>query len=121
MVNTHRPHGTHNSRLTDAVALKEDLLQLTDVRVLEPLQDVDLPREVVGLVVRLNTVQRRVAEALAELVGLDHLHSVPLALLLVERLHNGREGALAELVQQVVVSVQATAWGSTGQVAVDEA
>ena len=98
---------------TDAVALEEHLLQLTDVLVLQALQDVDLARKVVALVLiaGLDTVLARMAQAPPELVRLDHLDGVPVALGLVQRLHDRRERAFAELVLEVVDRVEAALRG----------
>ena len=88
---------------------------------LQSLEDVDLARKVVRLVVRLGAVHARSAEAPPELVRLDHLDRVPFALLLMECLHDGCERTLAELVLQVVVLVQTSARGTTRDVPKDKA
>ena len=105
---------------TDAVRLEEHLLELADVPVLQPFEDADLARERALLVLGLRLALAQAVQVPPEVARVDHLHRVPLVLCPVQRLHDCRERALAELVLHVVVLVQATRGWPARHMAVDE-
>lgn len=92
-----------------AVLRDERLAETTDIRVIQRLQNADLPREALqlqgvvpdGVVV----VRRRVRPA--QLLGMDDLDRPPLARGARHGLHDGGERAPAELVRHIVIRVDA--------------
>jgi hypothetical protein len=88
-----------------SVLRDERLAQATDIRVVERLEDADLPRERLKILIA-STVLVGVIPA-ADLVAVYDLDGPPLACLARHGLHDGRKGALAELMRHVVVRVDA--------------
>ena len=84
----------------------ERLAQATDIWVVERLEDADLPRERLEILIAA-TVLVLVGVPAADLIAVYDLDSPPLARLARHGLHDGGEGALAKLVRHVVVRVDA--------------
>ena len=80
--------------LTNIARLKEDFLQLTNVLVIQTLHDGNLagPFRRLRGGIKPRTIRRMVS---ANFVGLDHLYSIKLSILLAHRLHDCGEGTLA--------------------------
>ena len=84
----------------------ERLAQATNIRVVERLEDADLPRERLEILIAA-AILVLVGVTAADLVTVYDLDGPPLARLARHGLHNGGEGTLAELVRHIVVSVYA--------------
>ncbi len=84
----------------------ERLAQSTDIRVVERLEDADLPRERLEMLIAAAVLVLVVVPA-ADLVAVYDLNRPPLARLARHGLHDGGEGALAEFVRHVIVRMDA--------------
>ena len=82
----------------------ERLAQATDIRVVERLEDADLPRKRLKILISAAVL---VGVPAADLIAVYDLDGPPLARLARHGLHDGGEGAFAELVRHVVVRVDA--------------
>ena len=85
----------------------ERLAQATDIRVVESLEDADLPRERLEILIAATVLVLVGVISAADLVAVYNLDGPPLARLARHGLHDGGKGALAELVRHVVVCVNA--------------
>ena len=85
----------------------ERLAQATDIRVVESLEDTDLPRERLEILITAAILVLVGVIPAADLVAVYDLDGPPLARLACHGLHDCGKGALAELVRHVVVCVNA--------------
>lgn len=83
----------------------ERLAQATDIRVVERLEDTDLPRERLEILIAAAVLVLVGVIPAADLISVYDLDSPPLARLARHGLHDGGKGALAELVRHIVVRV----------------
>ena len=89
-----------------SVLRDERLAQTTDIRVIERLEDADLPRERLEILISAAMLVVVVGSA-TDFVAVYDLDGPPLARLARHGLHHGGEGALTEFVRHVVVRVDA--------------